>query len=46
MSGHGVIRRLWDLFEEYDEKAIEFIRREGVDIPAHWPHHDVEGRPE
>lgn len=46
MSGHSMIRKLWDLFEEYDQRASEFIRREGVDIPHRWPHRDVDGRPE
>lgn len=46
MSGHGVIRRLWELFDRYDEQAAEFMRREGVDVEAAWPHVEQEGRPE
>lgn len=40
------MKKLWDLFERYDQSAAEYIKREGVQPLNVWPHVDVEGRPE
>jgi hypothetical protein len=46
LPGDGLMHKLWDLFHKYDEQAVEYMEREGVDVSHAWPHVDVEGRPE